>query len=297
MMSITQESTSSPHHAAQIILPSLATKVTCIPNSLHQSTENQRNLSCDTVSPIPSHVPSIRPCSSGSVAPTNKRSVQIITTLPEPPNSPSSSLNPGAPIFTPKSSKSNQRTRSKGNKSTYTAEQAELESLKVELAFTKTKIVDLENSKREAANSLKIYEQKLKILENERLNVLKEQYFPSQVHPSTLTSHHVVPQEARILCKCRLQSQITELSCEVQRLSSHISSLDRNIFVDPKCSQANATSNSPQPGAMISDCEHPLEESLALSSNPTPTPGKHIEDNLQSESSLSDFEYAEINLN
>ena len=133
----------------------------------------------------------------------------------------SSALNPRASLFQPKSLIEKQKKRSQSIKPhTVTKEKAEIDSLKIELSFAQTKIVELESKKKDQENSLKIYEQKLKLLETERLNNLKEKYYPSAHNISSQVN--LSGDSDQLLCKCKLQSQIIALTKEVDRLSKKL---------------------------------------------------------------------------
>ena len=67
----------------------------------------------------------------------------------------------------------------------FSPEQTKIESLKIELCFAKTIIADLENQKNDRENSLKIYKQKVKLLEYQRSDFYHESYFSTSVTAPT----------------------------------------------------------------------------------------------------------------
>ena len=91
-----------------------------------------------------------------------------------------SSLNPNAPQFRPtsKQTRQNKKTGPPSAASTQ-QEKAEIESLRIQLSYSKTKISQLELETKEKDQSIKIYLQKLKLLEAERNDNYRDQY----LHP------------------------------------------------------------------------------------------------------------------
>ena len=169
-------------------------------------------------SPLTSSLPSVCAPSASNhpILPTNASisnifppttSVQIIDNSPcqlAATTDAPSSLNPKAPVFFSRSSRSAKQRQSqqKTTEGSYTKEKAELDSLQIQLSCAKTKIADLENQNKEKGETIKIYLEKLKILESRRLDNIREAYFPSEEHSSP--SHAYATD-----CPCQTTSKIS----------------------------------------------------------------------------------------
>ena len=99
---------------------------------------------------------------------------------------------------------------SKSQQSSYTSDKAEIDSLHIQISFSKAKTADLENQLKEKENSLKIYQERIKILETQRSDNLREEYFPNPQCPSTFQPH------ASLDCPCKVQSNSSELIFSVE---------------------------------------------------------------------------------
>ena len=64
------------------------------------------------------------------------------------------------------------------NISDFNPQKAEIESLKIELGYARTKITDLQSKIDDKDQTINIYSQKIKLLEGARANSLHEKYFP-----------------------------------------------------------------------------------------------------------------------
>ena len=143
-------------------------------------------------------------------------------------------LNPSAPQFFPTMSR---RSTSRKHKEEYTKEKAEIDSMKIELSFTKTKIADLENQLRDKEQTIKIYLQKLKLLETEKRDNLRDTYFP-QSHGEDAFSHTSSD------CPCLIKSKIDRNLSSILKLESRMSAFEDIFSKNTQIFQASSDSAS-----------------------------------------------------
>ena len=86
-------------------------------------------------------------------------------------------LNPNAHQFLPQPPPNVRKPRQTQNGSSFTPEKAEIESLKIELGYARTKVVDLQTKNQDHEHTISIYSQKIKLLEGSRLDALHNKYF------------------------------------------------------------------------------------------------------------------------
>ena len=128
----------------------------------------------------------------------------------------SSSLNPSArqfrpsvPPLTPDPLQANARKpRQTQILNNFCPEKAEIESLKIELGYAHTKIVDIQSEKKDLEETVKIYSQKIKLLENTRKDSLHEKYLSPSSEISS-SSHD---------CPCQIKAKISKNSMNVKNL-------------------------------------------------------------------------------
>ena len=151
-----------------------------------------------------------------------------------------STLNPNAHQFLPQPPPNVRRPRQTQNVSSFTPEKAEIESLKIELSYARTKIVDLQNKNKDHEHTIKIYSQKIKLLEDSRLDSLHNKYFSptsSNLGPSSDTSWSSD-------CPCQIRAQITRntdnlknmeitLSIELQQVRKKLEDITRSTAPTP----------------------------------------------------------------
>ena len=125
----------------------------------------------------------------GIVYDNNIGSRQALVSLPtlEIPQRP---LNPNAEQFHPQLSTSQNNPAPVGRKtkknnvtSSFTPQQAEIEALKIEISYAKTRVTVTVTDKN---NSLKIYKEKVKILESARIENMNSEYLSAQIMTPTV---------------------------------------------------------------------------------------------------------------
>ena len=92
----------------------------------------------------------------------------------------------------------------------------------MELSFTRTKIVELETKLRDKEQSLEIFMQKVKILEEQRHFKLHDNYFPSKNDQTMFASQ-------KTDCSCQLQAKINTNSSSIILLQARLSDLEKRI--------------------------------------------------------------------
>ena len=131
-------------------------------------------------------------------------------------------LNPNAALFQPaQDNMTQQRKKKTAANSNYSPEKAEIESLKIELSFTKTKIAELEVQLKDKEQSIKIYLQKIKILESERVNRLGEQYFTESSSSKTSSCRK---QDS---CPCLPKDPLIETNHYLKSIDSKLDNITR----------------------------------------------------------------------
>ena len=142
---------------------------------------------------------------------------------------PSTTLNPRASLFVPRDQLKGTGTRKKKGPShaRVPAAEAQVESSNIELSFAKTKIADIENQINDRNQTIKIYLQKIKLLEANKNDAAREQLYPSTLPSAPDVSYS---------CPCRTQSQLSSLNSI---------DIDRRInIVESKISAQKFTSDS-----------------------------------------------------
>ena len=154
-------------------------------------------------------------------------------------------LNPNASQFIPTSqNKQNKKKNTRNNDPL----RAENDSLKVELSFTRTKIIELESKLNDKEQSNKILNQKVKLLEEGRHDYYKNKYFP------TRESH--ISGFPKSECSCQLQARIIENSFTLSSISDRLSKIETKIL-EMNPSEPNAPSNAEPP------CPSDLENAVS----------------------------------
>ena len=96
----------------------------------------------------------------------------------------------------------------------------EIESLKIELGFARTKVVELETKNNDAENTIKIYSHKLKILEENRTSSLQEKDFPPASQAPNFSAEILSAPD----CSCQIRSQISRNTHDLEELQLKLSS-------------------------------------------------------------------------
>ena len=110
------------------------------------------------------------------------------------------------------------KPRNTQNVSNFTPEKAELESLKIELGYARTKIVDLQTKNKDLEQTNKIYSQKLNLLEGKRMDSMHEKYFPS-----TFSSSDSCSNQFSLDCPCKMRDQISNNAAALKSLDLKLS--------------------------------------------------------------------------
>ena len=144
----------------------------------------------------------------------------------------------------------------------FSPEKAEIEALKIELSYARTKVVDLETRNKDAENTIKIYSHKLKILEENRTNNLNEKYFSPAATASKLSTEMKSTPE----CSCQIRAQISRNTLNLKELEMKLSSEMQIISrkLDTFMNQSFTFSSTPETTA----CSLPVSSS---SSAPSPS--------------------------
>ena len=130
----------------------------------------------------------------------SQRSPPLPRTVPPP-------LDPNAQQFRPQAlppPRVGKKTKTKQREADLTPEKAEIESLKIELSYARTQIIDLETRNIDKDKTIKIYSQKLKIFEENRLNSLDEKYFAT-----TTSTSFSSDSSSSSECSCQIRSKIS----------------------------------------------------------------------------------------
>ena len=103
------------------------------------------------------------------------------------------------------------------NISNFTPERAEIESLKIELGYARTKITDLQTKIADREQTLNIYSQQIKLLEESRTNTLHEKYFPNSNSNSDSSNIRATADVSLSLdCSCKIRAQISRNSANLR---------------------------------------------------------------------------------
>ena len=272
--------------------------------------------------------PAISSLSSVTVSPPTSSSTTVSVSSPPPiahsvttapRSSPSlntntprmiSFLDPRATTFNPPTSalrqESSRRANKKQKSSDLSSEQAEIESLKIELSYARTKIVDLETKIDDGKETLKVYSHKLKILEENRSSFLKEKYFSSKDQADTSPLARSPSETSNLLeCSCQVRAKISKNSAKLQEFEMKISELcsivdglsrtniipDRTHGLDQSPSAPRRpSSSSVVPGSPVSPATN-----VPLQSTQTVCPTDSVVDSLEdsSETGSSDFIFSD----
>ena len=219
-------------------------------------------------------------------------------------------LDPRATTFNPPTSalrqESSRRANKKQKSSDLSSEQAEIESLKIELSYARTKIVDLETKIDDGKETLKVYSHKLKILEENRSSFLKEKYFSSKDQADTSPLARSPSETSNLLeCSCQVRAKISKNSAKLQEFEMKISELcsivdglsrtniipDRTHGLDQSPSAPRRpSSSSVVPGSPVSPATN-----VPLQSTQTVCPTDSVVDSLEdsSETGSSDFIFSD----
>ena len=125
-------------------------------------------------------------------------------------------MNPDAPSFAPNNTVPKKPRASK--KTNYTQENAETESLKVQLSYAKTHIADLESQIRQKEQSLRIYVEKIKQLESHSEQLIQSQYLSSK------SSAFTIPPSMD--CPCQTRAQLLKIHNDINSMMQRISMLE-----------------------------------------------------------------------
>ena len=202
-------------------LPSLVTPNTIIPVttpfSCSSMTSTTSTISIITV-PCPSTCASYALPSSSS-------------TISSSQTQPTISLNPDANNFHPSPPTTNQPRRSRNNPniSNFTPEKAEIESLKIELGYARTKITDLQTKIADKDQTINIYSQKIKLLEMSRTNHFHDKYFPTSSSNSSPSPASGPDVSLSLDCSCKIRAEITRNSARLRDFDTRFLSVVENI--------------------------------------------------------------------
>ena len=146
-----------------------------------------------------------------------------------------SSLDPNASFFLPQSLSNYQQpsintrpTKQKSKDQDFSSEKARIESLKIELSYARTKIVDLENKVKDGQESLKIYSHKVRILEENRAAFLNGKYFTNASQPDNTSSSGAFSSSTSISssdCSCQIRANLNRNSLKLNEFELRFSEL------------------------------------------------------------------------
>ena len=123
---------------------------------------------------------------------------------------------------------STRATKQKTRNSDFTPETAKIESLKIELSYARTKIVDLESKVKDGQESLKIYSHKLKILEETRAAFLNKKYSTNVSLSSNVASSDASSSNTSVLssdCSCQIRAKLTRNSEKLEEFELRFTEL------------------------------------------------------------------------
>ena len=260
-------------------------------------------------------------CPSGVICPVSSSTSRATSESPSlslGTQEAASILDPDAltfmPQFLPPPATNRKKPKQKQNLPNFSPEKAEIESLKIELGFARTKVVDLETKDNDAENTIKIYSHKLKILEENRTNSLHEKYFSPSSQASKFSTETLSAPD----CSCQIRAQISRNTLNLKELEMKLSSemqllnrkLDYIINQSITCSStpetrtnsvpASSSSSIPSSPVSSSDPEIPGNIPTAASS---PLNHPDHEDPVEAEPSSatdsddneSDFNFSDVN--
>ena len=136
---------------------------------------------------------------------------------------PSTSLNPRAPLFSPtdQATGSDQRKK-KSHSPNNSSFNPGLESIKIELSYAKARIADLENQVNDKEQSIKIYLQKISLLEANRYKTLPQDTFPT---PDSLSSYA----NPESLCPCQTRLHISSIISRLTSFEQRVAAVESQV--------------------------------------------------------------------
>ena len=199
--------TTGPSTAISLPVPSIqtSTAVSCSPiPTMSSSSTGAATVSTTLLTTSSATTISVN-SSSSFVSPLTSQISTSSSTLNPSAQQFRSSVQPPFPAPTPATTRKPRQTQILNN---FTPERAELESLKIQLGYAHTKIVDIQSKNQDLEETILIYSQKLKLLENTRKDFLHEKYFSP---PSDATS--TSPD-----CPCQIKAHISKNSMNMKKL-------------------------------------------------------------------------------
>ena len=234
-----------------------------------------------------SFAPMMAPLSSTSNSSTTRALVMTVpSSLPSASVStsdisPPSSLNADAPLFNPPPPQM-RKAKQTQHLSTFTPEKAEMESLKIELSFARTKITDLETKNKDQEQTINIYSQKIKLLHDSQVESLQQKYFPTKDPDSSSPSSASLSLD----CDCKIRAQIVRNAHNIKDISKrlcqdqeHLSGLQHSSTLLASSSDTGTTATpSTSSSSSPTTNQVPVSSSLPGSSSSTMQP-KDVERN------------------
>ena len=192
--------------------------------------------------------------SLSSSLPPSTSSLALITVPPVSPTTNSQSLytlNPGAQQFIPATLSTTappphrpRRTKPAQNNPDLSPRKAEIESLKIELGYAHTKIAELHSRNHDHQETIKIYSQKLKLLEKGQSDYLNEKYFSSSSDMSSSSD-----------CPCQTKLKISKNTEKLKNLELKLNQeLDK---INNKLDGHSITAPSPPSSPRLPSSSHP----------------------------------------
>ena len=154
----------------------------------------------------------------------------VLATVPPPPNL-SLTLNPNAQQFSaqPANQPLPKKTKTRQAPPNFSPEKAEIESLKMELSFARTKIVELDTKNAENEKTISIYSQKLKILEDKMKKDFHQKY---SLKPDSPCSPQIPTDDPWSKdCSCQIRSKIKKNTVDILRVEKKIDKALESIMV------------------------------------------------------------------
>ena len=236
--------------------------------------------------------------SSSEVMPTSTEIglMRVSTVTIDPTNSnlaSQSSLNPEANLFIPPLPKNSRRDK-KTAVPTLTPQKAELEALKIEIRYAKTSIAELEGTLKDKNNTIKIYKDKVSLLESQRHSFLKEQYFHPPPEPSGLSGD-------LLNCTCQIRSHVLKttsilnnldlkIDTEISKLRQLVLETRQHAEYNSRNTQVNDSPHIPRSDPSQSN-EHPDESDYTHLAETLMNVDKSPNIDLESSGQESEFEF------
>ena len=196
-------------------------------------------------------------------------------------------LNPSAQQFIPASSSvappplltRQRRPRQEQSNLNNSPRKAEVESLKIELGYAHTKIAEIQSRNRDHQETIRIYSQKLELMEKSQTGYLHEKYFSSSLDTTSSLD-----------CPCQTKSKIS-------RNTENLKSLELKIMHELE--RLNARLEHPRPAAQPAPSSqppssHPPQQSPVVPEDISPTQNNQQESFTQRET-VSQFTFDDIN--